>query len=175
MQQIKDSLRKLYLIYNKINLSGYSIYHYVNIKYDLSGFKHLDYFFLLTKNSESYINYNFYLNNNIVEDFQRLDFKLLYNKYINMAPIINYGSVLYNDMLREALIDESNKLQERIDNLTISMKSEEFNKLPLDIKSFAHDNIVNEQIYLMNKKNEVLGKLSYLHLKILNLEIDFFT
>ena len=55
---IKDSLRKLYLIYNKINLSGYSIYHYVNIKYDLSGFKHLDYFFLLTKNSESYINYN---------------------------------------------------------------------------------------------------------------------
>lgn len=38
-------------------------------------------------------------------------------------------------MLKEVLIDESNILQERIDNLIISMKSEEFNKLPLDIKS----------------------------------------
>jgi hypothetical protein len=149
VQEVKYSLRKLYLIYNKINLSAFSIYHYVNIKYGLSGFNYLDYFFLLTKNSESYINYNFNINNNIVEDFQRLDFKLLYNMYINMA---RRGCELYNDMLKEALINESNILQERIDNLTISMKSEEFNKLPLDIKSFAHDNIVHEKFYLMKKK-----------------------
>lgn len=134
----------------------------------------MDYLFIKKKDSERYINFNFNLNNN-VENLYNLDFKLIYNKYINIK--------LYNDMLREGLIKESYILLDRINNLTISMMSKEFHKLPSDIKRFAHDNIIDEQIYLMNKKNEVFLRtrtlISYLvraqDLKNLNIDIDFFS
>ena len=70
------------------------------------------------------------------------------------------------------IIKQCESLQEKIDNISLGETSKEFNRLSYDIKSLAHSNIVDEQIYLKDKLNECLNILSYLHLKILNLDID---
>lgn len=66
---------------------------------------------------------------------------------------------------------EYRELQERLDKVSICKNSNEFNKLPYDIKQLAKENIFDEEIYLKDKKNEKLNKLSNLHLEKIDLLI----
>lgn len=64
---------------------------------------------------------------------------------------------------------ECEDLQKQINNLSIGKNSEEFNKIPWDIKSLVKENIYDEKRYLKDKKIENLNKLSELHLKSIDL------
>jgi hypothetical protein len=61
------------------------------------------------------------------------------------------------------------RTQEKLDNISKAKSSEEFYKLPNEIKSLAYYNIYEEERCLRDKKNEYLAKLSYIQLKKIDL------
>jgi hypothetical protein len=62
----------------------------------------------------------------------------------------------YNNLKVETLKvnQELSVLQYRLNSLFKGKQSEEFNKLPSDIKNLAQENISEETLYLLKKKNE---------------------
>lgn len=70
------------------------------------------------------------------------------------------------------IVKQCEDLQEKIDNLDRAKISEEFNRLPSDIKSLAKENIYDEQNHLKQEKIENLNKLCNLHMEKINIYLN---
>ena len=67
------------------------------------------------------------------------------------------------------ILEQSQEIQDKLDNLSSCVKSQQFNELPNEIKILAKENIYDEKRYYKDKKNENLNKLCSLHIDKVNL------
>ncbi len=123
---------------------------------------------LINDNKDSFKKYDFFYK---LSGCSRSDNKILNEVIQSMKKIEDVNSSLlpiashshdfeiekqYNNLKVETLKvnQELSVLQYRLNSLFKGKQSEEFNKLPSDIKNLAQENISEETLYLLKKKNE---------------------
>lgn len=89
-------------------------------------------------------------------------YKLKHENIKKQYNILNYEYIKNMKQL--------DNLQKRINDLSYDCNSEEFKKLPKEIRDLSKENIYDETIHLYNNKNKILNtisKIQYERIKLL--------